>query len=75
MLPRTWWYYRRRPAWMDNYSETQLRSGGCLTILLLPLIVVGSILLLYGLLAYVLFEPTFWAIAFGICIWGLFQSK
>lgn len=75
MIRNYWRYWRRRPAWMDNYSEGQLRSGGCLTIILLPFIVVGATILLFGLLSHFFFEPSFWFIAIAFCLWNLFKDK
>lgn len=74
MLPRSWWY-RRRPAWMDNYSEGQLLSGGCLTIILLPFLVVGATIILLGLLSHFFLEPSFWFIVIAFCLWNLFKDK
>jgi len=70
-----YWYYRRRPSRLDNLSLPQAFGTAVLSMLALPLLIVGICLALYFFLAYLAFNPTFWAFMIPFCIWCLFQSK
>lgn len=75
MITSYWRYYRRRPTWADNLSLPQAFGVTVLSILAVPFIVIGAVLLLYFFLAHLAFNTTFWAILIPFCIWCLFQSK
>lgn len=68
-------YWRYRRSRLDNLSLPQAFGVTVLSMLAIPFVIAGFILILYFFLAYLAPNPTFWALLIPFCIWCLFQSK